>query len=189
MRVEIYNNSKSRLRISNNGSINSKLNQNNISFGKDKIFFYSDFDRTLSPLSTNDILDPDNHQDLINNAKRSFDIFSKLLKKYKDKFNLFITTGRTNEELKMMYNLYKNLGIKFPKASSVIIKNGSDEFLYEKQAKKEGDREYPFLLSNSIRNINIELISKWNKTEIENKAKEIFKEENLEPLDLSLIHI
>ena len=58
-----------------------------------------------------------------------------------------------------------------------------DEFLYKKQTKKEGDREYPFILSNSIRNINIELISKWNKTEIENKAKEILKEENLEPLD------
>ncbi len=147
------------------------------SFGKNKIYVYSDFDRTISPNTTGDVFYAQDRQKL-DKAKYNFELINELLKKYKD-MTLFITTGRTNDELRLMYDLYKKQGIVFPEAESVFTKEGSDEILKDKTIKDD----YPYVKSNEIRNNKISAKTGWNKYDINKKALDIIKENGLEPLE------
>lgn len=156
------------------GSLISERKKQN--FGQNKIFVYSDFDRTLSPNTTADVFYAKDKQKL-EKAKYNFELVNKLLKKYKD-ISLSITTGRTNEELCLMYDLYKKQGIVFPEAKSVITKEGSDEILRSDDIT-DG---YPYTKINDSRNFEISAKTRWKKSDIDKKALDIIKSNKLIPL-------
>ncbi len=146
-------------------------------FGENKIYIYSDFDRTLSPNTTGDVFYATD-KNKIEKAKNNFELINKILEKYKD-ITLFITTGRTNDELRLMYDLYKKQGIVFPNAKSIYIKEGADEILKDKNITND----YPYTISNTSRNEKIKNKTHWNKKDLTQKVFNIIKENNLTPLE------
>lgn len=152
-------------------------NQNKQSFGKNKIYIYTDFDRTLSPATTADVFYAKDKQKL-EKAKYNFELVNEILKKYKD-ISLYITTGRANDELRLMYDIYRKQGITFPNAKSVFIKEGSDEIL--KNDKITND--YPYDNSNATRNDKIAAKTGWDNSKLTKFALEIVKENGLTPLE------
>lgn len=149
---------------------------NSPSFKHNKIYVYSDFDRTLSPNTTQGVFS-DEKTPRIKKAKYNFDLINKLIKKYED-LSFIITTGRTNTELKRMQELYNNHGIGFVNAESIITKEGSDEFI--KSANLQNS--YSYTQSNLTRNQKIKNITKWDKEKILNQIEKIIKKEKLSTL-------
>ena len=64
------------------------INNKNIMFSQNQIYIYSDFDRTVSPNTTYDVLYA-HDKNKIQKAKYNFDLINSLLNKY-PKIKLFI---------------------------------------------------------------------------------------------------
>ncbi len=146
-----------------------------LSFGKDKYILYADFDRTLSPLTTTDIFKADN-PDLLQKAQKSFADTNDLLSRFRDKFALVITTGRSLVEMKVMQDLYRKQGIKIPHVNSIIVKNGAEEFSAD-------DENYLNGVLNRNRTRTIVKKSNWSKGLINIFASRILRSLDLEPVD------
>ena len=155
--------------------INSYIKNQN-SFGQNKLYVYADFDRTISPNTTSDVFYAKNPEK-ISLAKYNFDTINALIQKYPN-LQFHIETGRANDELQLMYDIYKKCGVNFINADSVILKEGADEFLIDKTKKQE----YPYIIKNMPRSLYIRKKTNWGKDRIQTDVKNIINDMDLDPL-------
>ena len=139
------------------------INNKNIMFTQNQIYIYSDFDRTVSPNTTYDVLYA-HDKNKIQKAKYNFDLINSLLNKY-PKIKLFITTGRSVSEIKTMHELYQRQNVDFVNADSIIVNEGSDEFLKSDDVSSN----YPYQKQNHVRKEQLYNKIGWDKDAIMKK--------------------
>lgn len=152
------------------------INNKNIMFTQNQIYIYSDFDRTVSPNTTYDVLYA-HDKNKIQKAKYNFDLINSLLNKY-PKIKLFITTGRSVSEIKTMHELYQRQNVDFVNADSIIVNEGSDEFLKSDDVSSN----YPYQKQNHVRKEQLYNKIGWDKDAIMKKLFNVLAYNNLQPL-------
>lgn len=152
-----------------------------VSFGNGKIEVYSDFDKTYFPLR---------HEQMKKATPEKFSEFSKYCKSFSEFFdrtrnflNFHITTGRTLGETETIYGLIKQQGFQLPLPKTLIVKNGSDEYIsigsdsdfYEKN-------KFPFNYENTNKEKErlIKKLTNWDGVKIKNKVIELLKEMDMQ---------
>ncbi len=133
-----------------------------ISFTAGKTTLYSDFDGTFYPYPQN--FNFQNNESK-SNADKYFSKFNILKKDFDKNLDIKLTTGRTFGEIKDIFQKAGNSGIALTMPSSIITKNGGDEFFNNSTCST-----FPFDKNsvNREKRINIEKISNgWDGPKIQ----------------------
>lgn len=149
--------------------------QSLISFTAGKTTLYSDFDGTFYPYSQNSNLkDSKTNTD----ANKYFSKIHSLKNNFNDKLDIKLTTGRTYGEIKDIFQKADKSGVSIPMPSSIITKNGGDEFY------NTNSQITPFPFDKSTVNYQkretIKNISNgWEGEKIQSKIMEILADNDL----------
>ena len=159
------------------------IQSSKVNFTAGKVDLYSDFDGTYLP---------EKHSNLYNLSEEKttalndyFSKFKKFLKETKNDLNFRITTGRTFGEFQTVSELIKSKGITMPFPNSVIMKNGSDEYIKsgsEKAFYSSGKFPYDYNIPNQGKENDIKASTNWT-SELKNKLKEILSKYNLQIIE------
>ncbi len=144
------------------------------SFKSGKVNAYFDFDLTYCPVSQENLRLGTCYDK--KNFRKYCESFAEFTDEAGDDFKFHVTTGRTLAEYEIISRLIRKCGYKLPLPSSVITKNGSDEYI--KSAKDDAfyvNGDFPF--SKKSRNISkeedINALTNWRGPEIQKKVREI----------------
>lgn len=178
--------------INNNCNIHRNQNVgllNQPSFGSGKVNTYFDFDGTYCPASHSDLkhMSPSDSSwfvDYCNNIKN-------FLNNTRNGLTFHITTGRTLGEYDAVSHLIRMRGFELPLPDTVIVKNGSDEYI-----KQGSDSDFykkgVFPFSPDKRNIqkeeDIKTITGWDGQKIKEGLKKIFTSHDLRIVEADSEH-
>lgn len=142
-----------------------------ISFNAGKTTLYSDFDGTFYPYPQNFNFQDDKSK---SNADGYFSKFNILKKNFDKNLDIKLTTGRTFGEIKDIFQKAANGGVSMPMPSSIITKNGGDEFFNNNTSSS-----FPFdkISVNTEKRLDIEKISNgWDGQKIQAKLIDILED-------------
>lgn len=97
----------------------------NINFRAGNTKLYTDFDGTYFPFSQDALMRKDEKSILKTNSM--FSDFKKFIDKAKEKFSLFITTGRSKAEMFGVINIFKQMNVIFNVPVGYVLRDGLEE--------------------------------------------------------------
>lgn len=157
--------------------IESKFyHQNNIAFKSGNIRFFSDFDGTFLPISHTEFQNNNSHG-LTQKIRNYFSNFSEFLRKTDKGLDFTITTGRTFHEYKRMFEISREKGYEMTLPKSLIVKNGSDEYLNSDNLTNS----FPFKYSapNKEKEVLLKDLTGWDGRILKEKLCKLFEKYNL----------
>ncbi len=167
-------------------SFENNFKKNQISFKSGKVKGYFDFDDTYLPVSHAQLKSeaPGQNQELKQYCQELESFFYQIHKE--GGFNFSITTGRTLGEYEAISNLIREKGYKLPFPDSVIVKNGSDEYI-----KTKNDGEFYvrgiFPFNQDSRNLEkeqeIRNMTNWDADSIRAKVKNILESHDFDVVE------
>lgn len=145
-------------------------------FTAGQINLYSDFDGTYFPEQHSNLHNISTQEKI--NLGKYFNAFSNFLEKTKDSISFKITTGRTFGEFRGAIDLIKLKGLVMPLPDSLIVKNGSDEYLkYGTDENYYRTGVFPFYYNetNPSKENAINNLTNWNGKVFRKKLIELLK--------------
>ncbi len=140
---------------------------NCLSFTAGKVQVYSDFDGTYCPAKHSFIRDNHNDKFMEEYCTKMDNFFQST----ENDIHFHITTGRTYSEYKSISQLLKKRGYKLPLPESFIAKNGSDEYLKQRNNSdfyQTGKFPFDYNTTNLQKKENIRKATGWDGEIIKN---------------------
>lgn len=135
-------------------------------FGEGKVKLFSDFDGTYLP-ATHKTITKAQSVDNLGTLVQYFNKMKLFLEKHKDDLQVTVTTGRNIGEFHSLLQHFRRLGLQMPLPSSLITKNGGDEYY-----RSITDETYyetgslPFITPNIAKRRDIKTLTGWDGEKI-----------------------